>query len=242
MPYTVNSSVRIHYHTEGDGPPLVLQHGGFGSIEDWYEYGYVNELKHRFRLVLMDDRAHGRSGKPHDPEQYSPRLRAGDVAAVLDEINIAKCHYLGFSLGGRMGFWLARYYPDRLLSLMVLGSHPYASDLRRIREAIESIDVWAPTAPNITEKHRSRLVDNDKRALALGSQPWSDDSDILHSLSVPCLIACGDRDGPLEGAKRSASESKAVTFVQLDGFDHGDTLVRSDVIIPLMSVFCLLLG
>ena len=133
MPYTVNSSVRIHYHTEGDGPPLVLQHGGFGSIEELVRIWICQRLKDRFRLVLMDDRAHGRSGKPHDPEQYSPRLRAGDVAAVLDEINIAKCYYLGFSLGGRMGFWLARYYPDRLLSSMVLGkATPYALASRAV--------------------------------------------------------------------------------------------------------------
>jgi len=144
MPYAISHGEKIHYHVEGDGPPLVLQHGGYGSMEDWYEYGYITELKHRFRLVLIDARAHGKSGKPYDSEKYSPELHAGDVVAVLDETKVARCHYLGFSLGGRIGYWLARFYPQRLLSLMVLGMDPYPWDLNRVnqlRQAAETIDV-----------------------------------------------------------------------------------------------------
>ena len=41
MPYVDNSGVSIHYHVEGEGPPLVLQHGVTNSLESWYAYGYV---------------------------------------------------------------------------------------------------------------------------------------------------------------------------------------------------------
>ena len=50
MPYTDNNGVSIHYHVEGDGPPLVLQHGLTSSILRWYEFGFVDELKGDYRL------------------------------------------------------------------------------------------------------------------------------------------------------------------------------------------------
>jgi pimeloyl-ACP methyl ester carboxylesterase len=233
-----NNGVEIHYQVEGQGHPLVLQHGGFGSIEDWYEYGYVAALRDHYRLILIDARAHGKSGKPYDVEQYSPKLHASDIVAVLDEIKVEKCHYLGFSLGARIGYWMARFYPKRLLSLMVLGMDPYPHEMSTIEKAAETIDIWGPTVPNVSEKHKSRWLENDKRALiASVAKPWPDDSHVLHPLSIACLIACGDRDELFEGAKRSASEIKGATFVQCDGFDHIDIFVRSDVIMPYIIAF-----
>jgi hypothetical protein len=41
MPYTQSQGIRIHYHIEGEGPPLVLHHGFTDSLESWYELGYV---------------------------------------------------------------------------------------------------------------------------------------------------------------------------------------------------------
>ena len=39
MSYADNRGIRIHYRVEGEGPPLVLQHGFTQSIDDWYEFG-----------------------------------------------------------------------------------------------------------------------------------------------------------------------------------------------------------
>ena len=61
MPYATNQGVRIHYQVEGDGPPLVLQHGFFWSVEGWYRVGYVDTLRTSYRLILIDARGHGAS-------------------------------------------------------------------------------------------------------------------------------------------------------------------------------------
>ena len=42
MSYADNQGIRIHYRVEGEGPPLVLQHGFTQCIDDWYEGGYVD--------------------------------------------------------------------------------------------------------------------------------------------------------------------------------------------------------
>ena len=54
MPYVNSQGVRIHYQVEGEGPPLVLQHGFTDSLESWYEFGYVSALKYDYKLILLD--------------------------------------------------------------------------------------------------------------------------------------------------------------------------------------------
>ncbi len=72
MAYASNRGVRIHYQVEGDGPPLVLQHGLFWSVAGWSRVGYVDALKPHYRLILIDARGHGVSDKPHDGTGIDP--------------------------------------------------------------------------------------------------------------------------------------------------------------------------
>jgi pimeloyl-ACP methyl ester carboxylesterase len=83
MPYARSQGLRLHYQVEGDGPPLVCQHGFGDSVESWYELGYVDALKDDYRLILIDARGHGASDKPHEPEVYSFQNVTADVVAVL---------------------------------------------------------------------------------------------------------------------------------------------------------------
>jgi pimeloyl-ACP methyl ester carboxylesterase len=243
MPKVLNHGVVINYQVEGQGRPLVLMHGGYGSLEDWYDYGYVAGLKERFRLILLDARAHGRSGKPHEPERYSPQLYASDVVAVMDELAVQQSPFLGFSFGGRIGYWLARYAPQRLCSLIVLAMDPYPSDMLHVKRASATLEAWVPKVPNISDAHKSRLLANDKQAfIASASRPWPDDSDLLSRLDKPCLIVCGERDGSFDAIKRSAEAISGATFVQLDGCDHLDVLVRSDLTLPLITKFLSVAG
>jgi pimeloyl-ACP methyl ester carboxylesterase len=75
MPYASNERIRIHYRTEGAGPPLVLQHWSLATMECWYDYGYVAALKNDYRLVLLDARGHGASDKCNWPQKLDHVLR-----------------------------------------------------------------------------------------------------------------------------------------------------------------------
>ena len=110
MPYADNQGIRVHYKVEGEGPPLVLQHGSTSSIQAWYQNGYVEPLKPHYQLILVDARGHGASDKPHDAVSYALPfalpLRVSDIVAVLDDLGIQKAHYWGYSMGGWIGFGL----------------------------------------------------------------------------------------------------------------------------------------
>ena len=125
MPYATNGQIKIYYETEGQGPPILLAHGSTGSTSFWRGYGYVDQLKRRFTVILYDARGHGRSDKPHDAASYGHQLMAGDGLAVLDALSIDRSHFWGYSMGGYTGFELARLAPDRLLSLIAGGTGPY---------------------------------------------------------------------------------------------------------------------
>ena len=60
MPYASNQGVRIYYEVEGDGPPLVLQHGSACSSAEWREMGYSDVLRWDYQLILIDARGHER--------------------------------------------------------------------------------------------------------------------------------------------------------------------------------------
>ena len=114
MPRVDNQGISIHYRVEGDGPPLVLQHGFSDSSETWYERGFVAALKPNYSVVLIDVRGHGQSDKPHDPPFYAPEKFASDIVAVLDDLGMKTATYWGYSMGGWIGFAMARYALDRV--------------------------------------------------------------------------------------------------------------------------------
>ena len=119
MPYADNDGVQIHYRVEGEGPPLVLQHGFSESVVDWYEAGYVDALRSDYRLILIDARGHGASDKAHDPDAYELERRVADVVAVLDGLAIEKAVFWGYSMGGWIGFGTAKYSQERFRALVI---------------------------------------------------------------------------------------------------------------------------
>ena len=110
----------------GDGQPLVLQHGLSSNLTRWGMSGYVDVLKGDYKLIMIDARGHGESDKPYDADVYDRKIMASDVVAVLDAEGIDKSHYLGYSMGGSIGFGLAESFPERFHSLIIGGMHPYA--------------------------------------------------------------------------------------------------------------------
>lgn len=182
MPYVSNHGGKIHYEVEGQGPPLVLQHGLTSSIESWRRYGYVKELSGDYKLILVDARGHGESEKPHDIQAYTAELMTGDIVAAMDDLGVEKANYWGYSMGGRIGFQLPRYHPLRF-SVYIIGGqipYPFLSEVEKqaIAEINEMLRLGAEKGPeevvSIREKAIGRplsaeekkpLLENDYKAL-----------------------------------------------------------------------------
>jgi pimeloyl-ACP methyl ester carboxylesterase len=227
MPYANNTGVKIYYEVEGQGPPLVLAYGLTGSLNCWRAIGIVDLLRNDFQLILFDARGHGKSDKPHEVSDYGLKM-ANDVVAVLDHIGIDKAHYFGYSMGARVGFWLAVRHTTRFSSFILGGTSPYRSEAQIKREG-ELVEVMK-RLPNDPERD-ALLRDNDAQALialvtAFGAMPLLTDHE-LSFISVPVLVFCGDADPRHSGARESANHMPKAKFVSLPGLDH----VQADVCI-----------
>jgi pimeloyl-ACP methyl ester carboxylesterase len=115
--------VRIRYVDSGNGAAVVLIHGFTGDIErSWINTGVLPDLERDHRVVALDLRGHGHSGKPHAPAAYGEI--GADVIRLLDHLKIEKAHAVGYSLGGIILAKLLVTHPERFASA-VLGGAAY---------------------------------------------------------------------------------------------------------------------
>ena len=141
-----------------------MVHGFYGSIQDWYEYGYVDALRKQYRLVLIDVRGHGLSGKPTDPATYSHIQRSRDVLSVIDEINCKQAFYYGFSMGGWISYKLMELAPKRFNAFAIGASHPYPQAISQWKEDILTLEKWVDRL-EISSIHKQRFLQNDRTSL-----------------------------------------------------------------------------
>jgi len=238
MPYIVNDGVKIYYRVEGAGETIILQHGFFGSSEDWYEWGYVDELKKSFRLIIVDGRGHGKSDKPHSPELYSPYKRGEDIIRVMDSEGISKCHYMGYSMGGWISFGLMKFFKERFYSFILDGIHPFETDMLGLQEAVKTMEEWVLEDKTISEEGRERFLSNDKEALlAAVTKKREDNSKLLIELEVPCLLMDGDQDEIYDKVKEASKLSENIKFVSIKGADHSGSFHESQFVLSQVKSF-----
>jgi pimeloyl-ACP methyl ester carboxylesterase len=256
MPFANNNGVKINYEVEGNGPPLVIQHGLTSSIEAWRENGYTVELARDYQLILIDARGHGRSDKPHDPAAYSPQAFTGDILAVLDTLGIKKASYLGYSMGASIGFYgIARYALSRFNCLILGGMSPYNNEIEQqeFKPRLVTMQMAAEQGMeayvSFLEKrngirfhpdYRARVLANDPVALLAVTRSlatWPGAEDILPKIKVPCLIFAGEADGFCAGAKKGAAAMPDARFVSFPSLNHVQTGQSSELVLPHIRKF-----
>lgn len=242
MPHAMNGEVRIHYEVEGSGPPLMLHTGFIGVVEDWYTLGYVDALKPDYRLIMPDPRGQGRSDKPHAPEAYGSNNRVADVIAVLDALGIDRVDFWGYSMGGRVGFDLAVQHPERLRSLVVGGSSPFAFNPDRTARREQLSHMAEFLAGDFFRELPTEIRDrwlrvSDPEALIAASVEQPSLEPHLARVEVRTLIYIGDRDASAEEARRAAEAMPRATFLSMPGLDHMGAIISTSAIMPHARAF-----
>lgn len=246
--FVENDGVRIHYEVEGQGPPLVLLHWFTGSLEDWRVFGYVDALKEDYRLILIDARGHGQSDKPHDPAAYVLEKQAADIVAVLDELGVDKAHYFGYSMGGTLGWALAKYAPERLSSLIIGGEAPEDFDangdiasLRRSsaeergHEAASYFGQYGFPEDEIYALYSTI----DFEAVIADLQTFSTENFApdLSDMSMPILLLVGSQDGDKAALMAAADKLPNATFTSLRGYNHATAYMQTGLVVEQVTKF-----
>lgn len=232
----------VAFTVVGSGPAVLLAHGTGLSEVVWRGLGYTAALE-GFRVVGVDLRGHGRSGKPHRPRDYALATQADDLVAVLDAVDAPRAHVVGYSLGACIGFHLASRRPERVSAFVSLGGRFGA--LAGGADAIFSPDAVATLRTqgidgflNAWAAYRGAPVDsgtalafsqNDPLALAalLGSLEGEPGlaPEHLAAITAPTLLLTGDRDavGMRDAHEAERALPRATTTV-VAGTDHAALL------------------
>jgi pimeloyl-ACP methyl ester carboxylesterase len=131
MPITKARGFELYWETHGDpgATPLMLVMGMGGTCRGWTVLQTPELSQDRVNL-LFDNRGAGRSADPGTP--FTTRDMAGDALAVLDAAGVERAHVLGGFLGGLVAQELALLAPERVQSLLLVGSFARADARQRL--------------------------------------------------------------------------------------------------------------
>lgn len=242
-----SAGVRIAYIDETPaghrGPPVVLVHG-FASTHavNWVNTLWVRTLTEAGRrVVALDNRGHGASGKPHEPAAYATTVMAQDVARLLDHLGIGRADVMGYSMGARITAFLALHSPARVRAIVLggLGEHLVEGGglPGSIAEAMDAPDPASLADP--TQRMFRRFADaNGADRLALsacirGSRQSLDASE-AGRIACPALVAVGTRDPIAGDPHRLAALFPAGRALDIPDRDHnlavGDKVYKTGVL------------
>ena len=242
MPTFRHDAVDIAFLDEGEGEPIVLVHGFASSKEvNWVRPGWTTALTGAGRRVIaLDNRGHGESTKLYDPADYHTALMAEDVRALLDHLRIGRADVLGYSMGARIGAFLAVKHPERVRSLIMGGlgiklveGAGLPDSIAEALEAPSLADVTDPTGR--TFRVFAEQTKSDLRALAAcirGSRQAMTREEAA-SIQAPVLVAVGGNDPIAGSAQALAGLLPRGQALEIPNRDHqlavGDKVFKAGV-------------
>src|ERR1700686_5215047 len=139
MPMIDADGCLLNVSVEGrdGGPTLMLSNSLSCALQMWEPQ--MRALTQIFRVIRYARPGHGKSGVPPGP--YSRERFGRDVLAILDDLNIAKVHWCGLSMGGMVGQWLGANAAERFGKIILSNAACYYPDptnwLNRIKAVKE---------------------------------------------------------------------------------------------------------
>jgi pimeloyl-ACP methyl ester carboxylesterase len=236
---TAPDGVRIAYEMTGEGERFVVLVHGFASdrVQNWKAPGWYATLTGAgYRVLALDCRGHGESGKPHDPAFYGHDKMATDVIAVMNDAGVGAAMLMGYSMGGYISMSLLLRQAERFTRVVIGGVGASYLDLaaaeaavadpaRRAMIADALVAEDASTITNRTARDFRAFADQagkDRLALAACMRGNRDafSKEQLAASTRPVLVVCGEADvltGPPGPLAAAFANGRAVT---VPGRDH----------------------
>ncbi len=239
-----SNDVRIHFNDHGAGEPVILVHGMFDNAVVWDTLGVTDALTDAgFRVIALDMRGYGESGKPHDPAKYGLEM-SHDIARLLDHLNINKVHVVGYSQGSLVANRFRAKHPGRLLTAILSGGGALNQESVWVSRASEFADAvlkgdlgpmvrlhtppgqQPPTQEQLDAMYQQISSQNDMQAVAatIRAQGFADSVDELRTNKVPTLALIGEADPTKKDVDAMVGVMSNLEVVVIPGADHGATL------------------
>jgi pimeloyl-ACP methyl ester carboxylesterase len=194
------NGIELAYQAFGIGPPLVLLHGGFGSVDMFG--ANVDLLAAGHRVIGVDLQSHGRSPAAHRPMRFE--TMADDIAELIVSRGVERATIMGFSLGGGVALRTAIQHP-RLVDGLVLISTPFKRSgwHPEMRAGMEAM------GPEVADSMKQTPLYEAYRRIAPRVEDWPllveqlstllkidyDWTEEVKKVQMPVMIVAGDADG-----------------------------------------------
>jgi len=222
--WNASDGVELALHEVGEGRPVIMLHGLFSDANmNWIRFGHADRIAAAgFRVIMPDLRAHGQSGRPHDPANYPHGILARDLAELVEHLKLTDFDLGGFSLGARttveaVGEGLR---PRRafLGGAGIEGLRNWKRRKQFFLEAIAMFDSVSRGDPHwlSIQFMKSQKVDLVAAGLLLESfedayARW------LEAFTMPTLVVCGREDDDNGAAEELANVLPNAVFVEVPG-------------------------
>lgn len=250
MPHARVNDLDIYFERYGDeGEPLVFIHGYTGDVTDWRFQ--IPEFARTHRVLVMDNRGHGKSSAPAGRDAYAITTMAGDVEAVIREAGFERYHLVGHSMGGAIVQEIALRSPGRLMSLTLhdtsqgftAGRSPVVQKFmeQRIKFAQEhgmaklAAQPWPiPPPPHMPAQ---RIAETDARLAAMAIDgfagglhaldTWEGTRERAHMIATPTMVIYGELDtGMIDASKWLAANIPGATLAAVPEAAHAPQYER----------------
>jgi pimeloyl-ACP methyl ester carboxylesterase len=220
------NGIEMYFEERGDGPPLLLLHGGTGIGADW-NHVFTDGDPAGFRVIVPDLRGHGRS--TNAPGVLTFGQVANDVLALLDHLDVPRVRAIGMSAGAKTLLHVATQQPARVDAMVLVSATPRFPDQARVAMAQLTVDTFSDAD---WAMHRQRHVHGDDQIRLLFAQMRGlkdDDTDMaftparLAAITARTLIVHGDRDPlyPVELALEMYRAIPASALMVVPNGGHG---------------------
>jgi pimeloyl-ACP methyl ester carboxylesterase len=200
--FTGRDGVRLACQETGSGRPLILLHGFMGAgarLRDGWAGAFAAQGR---RVVLPDFRGHGDSAKPHDRAAYPPDVLADDGLALVGHLGLGAGEYDlgGYSLGARivLRMLVRGAAPGRAIVAgqgLAKVSGPQGAAPRRVLTALaDGVALEPGSRDALIARWISRLGADPRALLLVLDSLLPTPEDALRRITVPALVAIGDRD------------------------------------------------
>ncbi len=195
--YAPVNGLQMYYEIHGEGEPLLLLHGAFGTIELWGPI--LATLSENHQVIAVEFQGHGRTADIDRPLTYEQLVE--DTAALMRYLDIEQADIVGYSLGGIVALGLAIEHPDLVRKLVVAGANYnndglYPESLAAIESLTPEMFAGSPpetayleVAPNPDAFPTlvAKIVELDR-----AFSGWREED--LQSIEAPALVINGDSD------------------------------------------------
>ncbi len=259
MPKVRVNGVSLHYNVFGKGKETIIFSHGL-LFDNTMFHNQIDFFKSRYRCIAYDHRGQGNSERTK--QGYDMDNLTQDCLGLMDALGIEKCHFVGMAMGGFVAMRIAARHPERIKSLILLGTSANAdnqsSKFKMMAWMVRIFGV-KPIVKRVVRtlfgekflkdvNRRKELLkwythlESHRKSILRAALGVIKRQSILHELpriTAPTLIITGDQDAAIEPIHTQQAHEKISNsqFIMIGGAGHTSVIEEPEQINQVMEVF-----